>query len=362
MAKTVDLAVVGLNFGAAFVPIYRRHPLVGRVAIVDLNETLLQDIGDRHDIVDRFSTLDELLASDGWDAVHVATPVTTHGELALKVLRSGRHCASAVPMALAVDQLHEIIEASDTAQRGYMMMETSVYAREFFYVQDLVTTGALGELTYFTGSHIQNHDGYPAYWMGFPPMAYATHALSPALRLSGSTVVTVTCRGTGSLDVGQQGTFDNRYPVELGLFELSQQELTASITMSWFQTARPYQEGFSVYGTRASVEWPQLEGDPLTKFTIADVVAGRRGRRSDIERIEPPVRTDGLPREIADFASSASHGGSHPHLVHEFVTSIIDSRASSIDARTAAEWTAPGLCAHQSAMRGGQPVSLPTFR
>ena len=57
----------------------------------------------------------------------------------------------------------------------------------------------------------------------------------------------------------------------------------------------------------------------------------------------------------------ASHGGSHPHLVHEFVSSIVDERPSAIDASTAAAWTAPGICAHESAMRGGASVNVPDF-
>lgn len=362
MPDTIDVAVVGLNFGAEFVPIYRNHPAVGRVAIVDQNEAVLHQVGEKYELTDRFTTLDALLATEKWDAVHITTPVTTHGALALKVLQSGRHCASAVPMALSIEEMHEIIRVSDANMCNYMMMETSVYAREFFYVSDIWTHGEIGDLTYFTGSHIQNHDGYPAYWMGFPPMAYVTHALSPALRLSESTVVSVSCHGTGSLEPGQKGTFDNQFPVELGLFRLSQGDLTASITMSWFQTARSYQEGFSVYGTRASIEWPQMEGDPLTKFTILDVEPGLRGRRSKVERIEAPMRADGLPEQISQFASSTSHGGSHPHLVHEFVSSILQRRPASIDARTAAEWTAPGLCAHKSAMAGGDPVLVSSFR
>ncbi len=46
----------------------------------------------------------------------------------------------------------------------------------------------------------------------------------------------------------------------------------------------------------------------------------------------------------------ADHGGSHPHLVHEFLSSIIEQRPSAINAETAASWTAPGVCAHLSAL------------
>ena len=55
------------------------------------------------------------------------------------------------------------------------------------------------------------------------------------------------------------------------------------------------------------------------------------------------------------------HGGSHPHLVHEFVRSILEDRdpvPSDIDG---AYWTGVGICAHQSAMEGGVVKPVPVF-
>jgi hypothetical protein len=47
--------------------------------------------------------------------------------------------------------------------------------------------------------------------------------------------------------------------------------------------------------------------------------------------------------------------------VHEFVSSIVAHRKPSIDAVTAANWTAAGLAAHESAMHDGKEVIVPTF-
>jgi hypothetical protein len=56
-----------------------------------------------------------------------------------------------------------------------------------------------------------------------------------------------------------------------------------------------------------------------------------------------------------------AHHGSHPHLVHEFVRSIIEERKPNIDAVTAANWTAAGICAHESALKGGAEIIIPQF-
>jgi hypothetical protein len=55
------------------------------------------------------------------------------------------------------------------------------------------------------------------------------------------------------------------------------------------------------------------------------------------------------------------HGGSHPHLVNEFVQSIVEGRTPRIDAVTAADWCAAGICAHESAVRDGEGMIVPRF-
>ena len=64
----------------------------------------------------------------------------------------------------------------------------------------------------------------------------------------------------------------------------------------------------------------------------------------------------------APVRRTADHGGSHPHLVHEFVSAIAMERTPGVGPVTAAEWTAAGICAHESAMKGGERVTVPQYR
>ena len=61
------------------------------------------------------------------------------------------------------------------------------------------------------------------------------------------------------------------------------------------------------------------------------------------------------------FIQGAGHGGSHPHLVHEFISSIVEDRDPFPNAVQSANWTCVGICAHDSALRGGEIVRLPEF-
>jgi predicted dehydrogenase len=294
------------------------------------------------------------------DAVHVATPVRFHVDHVTAVLAAGRHCASAVPMATSVEGLRTIIAAQEASGRNYMMMETMVFGREFLYVRDLYERGELGPLSFLRGFHLQNLDGFPRYWYGYPPLKYATHALSPLLALASARVVSAHALGSGLLTDDRRGDFDNPFPTETALFRLDKDGLTAEVTVSFFQLGRAYQEGFHIYGQEGGVEWPQLEGGELTVFRLNDADPSRRGRGARVERMHAPDRPDLLPPELHPFLHGG-HSGAHPHLVHEFVRSIVEERPARVDARTAARWTAPGIAGHESALLGGQPVEVPDF-
>ena len=355
------IAVVGLHFGAEFVRIYQQHPDVQRVAICDMNAQVLQRVGDKFGIEDRFSSLDQLLTDEGYDAVHLVTPVPLHVEQTLAVLGAGKHCACAVPMATSLEDLGRIIAAHKASGKKYMMMETAVYSREFLFVQDLYTRGEMGTLTFLRGTYYQDLEGdYPAYWWAQPPMHYVTHALAPLLALAQTRAERVSCLGSGRLrpDIQQPG--GNVFPLQTGLFKLAGTPVAAEITRSWFQVAHPYTETFSAYGDKRGFEWLLEHEEPLL-FTLEAVVPSRRGRPVTIERVKVPDRADLLPPSIARF-TQGGHGGSHPHLAHEFVRSIVEGRPPAVDAHTSANWTAPGICAHVSALRDGEWVDIPDYR
>ena len=101
-----------------------------------------------------------------------------------------------------------------------------------------------------------------------------------------------------------------------------------------------------------------------------------RGTKIAEKRIQIPDYAHLLPKEIASFTTNTvynnenthlsftqggGHGGSHPHLVHEFIRSILEERKPAIDDIMGAYWTGTGICAHESAMKGGEVITIPRF-
>lgn len=375
MAAGLSVVVVGLGFGAEFVPVYAAHPDVRAVGVCDADPARAARVAADAGGVRTYPGLAEVLGDPTVDAVHLVTPLTEHAAQSLAVLDAGRHCASTVPMAVDLDDLHRLVAAERAARRNYMMMETAVFTREFLHAREMFRAGDIGPVTLARGTHYQDMSGWPSYWRGLPPMWYATHAVSPVLALLDTRTTTVRCLGSGRLPREEAEVYGNPFPAATALFTLEGSDAVLEVSRTLSQTARTYTEAFAVYGERGGFEWAQLEElHPPVRFAMGPP-AGHRGRGISAEYAAVADDPAALPAPLVPFttttvhdaeghpsvAQGGGHGGSHPRLVHEFVRSIVEDRPALVDARRAADWTAAGIAAHRSALRGGEVVEVPAF-
>jgi predicted dehydrogenase len=369
--KKINIAVVGLGFGAEFLPIYKKHPNANIMAICQRNEKRLNEIGDAFSIARRYTSYDELLRDKDIEAVHINTPIPDHASQSIKALKAGKHVACTVPMATTVAECEEIVRLVKETGLTYMMMETVVYAREFLFMKELYDKGELGKIQFIKASHQQDMDGWPNYWPGLPPMYYATHCVGPVLGLIRGEAEYVSCFGSGTIRKELHHHYNSPFAVETAHIRFRNSDLSAHIYRSLFDVARQYRESFEVYGSKKSVEWPLIEGEPLVVHTA------KRPEPEIPEHVKSPDYTHLLPEPIqrfttkgvydADdhqhlsFTQGAGHGGSHPHLVHEFLSSLVSKRSPYPDAIQSANITCVGILAHESALQGGKILNLPEF-
>jgi hypothetical protein len=137
MSKTVNVAMIGLGFGAEFIPIYQNHPHTNVVAICRRNEAELNKTGDQFGIEKRLTDYDQVLADPEVDYVHINSPINDHAWMSLKALDAGKHVMCTVPMATTVDECRQIVEKVQQTGLKYMMAETVVYSREFLFIKKM---------------------------------------------------------------------------------------------------------------------------------------------------------------------------------------------------------------------------------
>jgi predicted dehydrogenase len=357
---TVRIAVAGLGFGKRWAAAYRDLPGVGTIGICDPDQDLLSSVGDELGIVQRHGSLDEVLASDDYDAVHLVTPIPPHAAQAVAVLRSGKHCACAIPMALSLQEISAIVEEQRRTGLTYMLMETEIASPACLFARRYWEEGAFGELQLLRGVHYQNMEGWPDYWRGLPPMYYCYHGLGPALHLAGALVASVQCRGSGALPP-EDRSYGSPFTTESALFALDAMPVTCEMTAAFHRFARGFLgDRFFVYGDRMSFESPQVAGEApvIHRAEEGPLAPGQRGRRASTERVPVPPLEDLVRPELAGLVRE--HGDTRAVvLAHEFIQSIREARRPILDIAAAANWTAAGICAHESAMQRGAEIVVP---
>ena len=99
----IRVAIVGLGFGAEFIPIYQAHPDAEMYAICRRNRKALDECGNKFGVRARHTNFQELIQDPEVDAVHINSPIQDHAPQSIAALRAGKHVASTVPAATSID-------------------------------------------------------------------------------------------------------------------------------------------------------------------------------------------------------------------------------------------------------------------
>src|SRR5437764_11197225 len=88
MADKVRVALVGLGFGAEFIPIYQAHPSAEMYALCRRSAQALNECGDRYGITTRYTDFNQLIRDPNVDAVHINSPIADHAPQSIAALRA----------------------------------------------------------------------------------------------------------------------------------------------------------------------------------------------------------------------------------------------------------------------------------
>lgn len=146
----LNLGVIGYGYwGPNLVRNFMEIP-GARVAMVsDLDAQRLARVTARYPTVQTTRDAGELIRNPAVDAVVVATPVSTHAELALRALRAGKHVLVEKPMAASSADARRMIAAAARHQRVLMVDHTFVYTGAVRRMRELIASRALGEIYYY---------------------------------------------------------------------------------------------------------------------------------------------------------------------------------------------------------------------
>ncbi len=215
---------------------------------------------ERYSIPDErcFTDLQDVLDIPEIDAVHLVTPPATHAPFSVRVLNAGKHCGCTIPMGMSIQELNDIIVARKASGKNYMFMETTIFQREFLYIQELYKKGKLTSPVYDLCT-LPGHGRMAGILKeGFPPLMHPTHAVAPCLMLAGHLPDKVYARGSGKIRKELADKYGCPFAFESAFISLQDSDVTIEMERFLYGVARNYSECFRVYGENESFEWQQL--------------------------------------------------------------------------------------------------------
>jgi len=138
---------------------------------------------------------------------------------------------------------------------------------------------------------------------------------------------------------------------------------SSRISVFWHVAAGGTERGH-FYGDRLSYIKARPEKSPDTVVRISSngkTVLDANGYPEGNVKVEAYQQPDHMERLPESLRVKSGHGGSHTFLVHEFVSAIQENRYPSVNIWEAIAYTAPGIIAHRSALKGGELMKIPDY-
>jgi predicted dehydrogenase len=204
--KKFKVGIAGVHgFGRAFIHLFQKHPNVSEVYLADLNADILAERAREFGIKTTFPSLEEMCDSD-CDCIAIYTQRWLHAPQAVRALKSGKHVYCAVPAAVSLEELDELVATVKSTGQIYMMGETSYYRPQSCFCRQKFQAGEFGKFVYGEGQYYHDmshfYTGYQRSngeeWKKFasvPPMYYPTHSTAFILGVTFRRMTEVSCFG-----------------------------------------------------------------------------------------------------------------------------------------------------------------------
>lgn len=410
----ISIGMVGLgSFGSEFVDLFKAHPLVDRIGFCDAEADRVRKwvddpfMGHKFNPRDAYASLDDICKSD-LDALVIITQPWLHARQCLQAMQSGKHVYSAVPLSCVpdgdetLDACDEIITAVQSTGQRYMLGETAFYHPETMFLRRKHKEGAFGRFVSAESEYSHDYSGaitdcsirqviaartasrigaewpalmrdkYLSRGIKFGPMHYPTHSVSGPASIMNAHAIKVSALGTTPTG------YDDHFELSGEVF--SNETAFFHMSNGAVLTAREHREiagdGYemSIYGMCGSwrnEKWVWVKREygttpdhiPAHGFEHPTKEEMRDPLPRDVQRAFIQAGDHSLTEQATETMvfKPTGHDGSHPYLVHEFVSSVAEGRMPAINAWEAARYMAMGVMAHKSALKDGELLSVPDW-
>ena len=147
--KTIKTAVLGYGYwGPNLVRNLNKLSGVSIESIVDLDEKKRKRVGEDFPSIQVSSNSDDIINDPNIDAIVVATPPSTHFDLAYKSLNSGKNVLIEKPIAQSSDDSMKLVNLAKKNNLTLMVDHTFIYSGAVKQIKTILENNELGDLWY----------------------------------------------------------------------------------------------------------------------------------------------------------------------------------------------------------------------
>jgi predicted dehydrogenase len=146
----IGVAVVGYGYwGPNLVRNFWSAPGAKLVTVCDMRPERLASVTSQYPAVEVTGDYGDVLKDPRIDVVAIATPVSSHYELALRALKAGKNVFIEKPMTATSEQARQLLDEAD--RRGLIIGvdHTFVYTGAVRKIKELVASDSLGDIYYY---------------------------------------------------------------------------------------------------------------------------------------------------------------------------------------------------------------------
>ncbi len=322
------------------IPGYRLCDAVEVVALCDVDETALREVGEMVGATRLTSDYEALVGMDDLDVVDICTYPNTHHPIAMAAIAQSKHVFCEKPLALTYPLAREMTEAAEAAGLVTGVGFTHRLTPAAQLAHHLVSSGALGELYQVVAVYSMGHAGFlhrpmreratRAVTGGGPLFELGPHMVDMIRWWTGTEISAVCAQnrtfvrkrrwiGTGEwadVDIEDASTF---------LADLDDGAM-AVFSHSSAVTGRNFDQRVEVYGSRGALLYDQARPYELRACIGEEMVElcsgyGLYDPLWGLYRQEEPYPVLPVPRRFVDTVPGAQEG----RPVRSFVPAFVDS-------------------------------------
>jgi predicted dehydrogenase len=303
-ARPLRVAVVGAGYwGPNLVRVLHELPAAEVVYVCDQRPDALHKISGRYPGLPLATSCDVVFGDESVDAVAIATPLSSHYELARAALEAGKHVFVEKPLASSYEEASALVEQAEAAGLVLMPGHTFLYSPPVEMSRELITSGALGTIYFISTSRVNlglhQPDASVVWDLGPHDFSILRHWLGELP--SRVSAVSRSCVLDGTPDVA---FIDLEFPsgtiahVELSWLAPSKLRRTAIVgSQKMVVYDDTSNEPIRIFDSGADLPDPETFGEFRLTYRTGNIVSPR------VDVAEP------LERELADFCHAVRTGG-----------------------------------------------------